>query len=588
MSTTTPNLGLIKPALTDVADITAMNPNWDKIDEKLGSPTISDIAANTNLNTLTTIGLYKCPQSATAATLTNCPTNVAFMLDVGQHNGTYQRLIEFKNTAPKIYFRNLYNGTWGQWYREYTTADKPTAEEIGALPSSGGTMNGNITIQHTQPTIDGIDTNMGGNGGFKIHKNAATDTDYGTYIADIAADGGRDVLIIRRSGSGGDKLQLAVSQADDTYVAYKIYGEHYKPKAADIGAVPTTRKVNNKALSADITLSASDVSALPASGGTLTGPLTIKHATPSLDLTDTSNTTGGTRILKNAGAGVDYGTYISDISGTDGTRTSLVLHRDGTLDQTAYLRVENEDGSSFDTFKLYGEHNTHVGLKTYNVLSQIGVTVGDTTSETIANIAAKMPNNSVLIFGVTTSNATIYPNQYGLCTVKRTSQTRIEFSFTTTNGRSYSGFYSITSNGDSWSGWKEAAQVGSVSQIASGSYTGTGGAGVNSPTSITFPFAPKLVFLGGNNWMDNSETNYVGIVLNQSDTCLIHVSLLKTDYVNTYGSKKIIFLTGGGGTNWNYIKKSADGKTITWYSESEGAGAQRNGNGAVYRWVAIG
>lgn len=32
MSTTTTNLGLIKPELTDAADITAMNPNWDKLD----------------------------------------------------------------------------------------------------------------------------------------------------------------------------------------------------------------------------------------------------------------------------------------------------------------------------------------------------------------------------------------------------------------------------------------------------------------------------------------------------------------------------------------------------------------------------
>lgn len=35
MSTTTTNYGLIKPALTDSADITQMNPNWDKIDTKL-------------------------------------------------------------------------------------------------------------------------------------------------------------------------------------------------------------------------------------------------------------------------------------------------------------------------------------------------------------------------------------------------------------------------------------------------------------------------------------------------------------------------------------------------------------------------
>lgn len=40
-----------------------------------------------------------------------------------------------------------------------------------------------------------------------------------------------------------------------------------------IGAVPTTRTVNSKALSSDITLTASDVSALPISGGTMTGQI---------------------------------------------------------------------------------------------------------------------------------------------------------------------------------------------------------------------------------------------------------------------------------------------------------------------------
>lgn len=48
---------------------------------------------------------------------------------------------------------------------------------------------------------------------------------------------------------------------------------------ANIGAVPTTCKVNNKALSSDIVLSASDVGALPLSGGTLTGNLTGKYIT---------------------------------------------------------------------------------------------------------------------------------------------------------------------------------------------------------------------------------------------------------------------------------------------------------------------
>ena len=45
MSTTTTNYGLVKPELTDVADITATNPNWDLIDVKLK-----------NIETITEIG----------------------------------------------------------------------------------------------------------------------------------------------------------------------------------------------------------------------------------------------------------------------------------------------------------------------------------------------------------------------------------------------------------------------------------------------------------------------------------------------------------------------------------------------------
>lgn len=52
-------------------------------------------------------------------------------------------------------------------------------------------------------------------------------------------------------------------------------GDHVHP--SDTSRVPTTRKINNKALSADITLDASDVGALPTSGGTLTGGLKVNN-----------------------------------------------------------------------------------------------------------------------------------------------------------------------------------------------------------------------------------------------------------------------------------------------------------------------
>lgn len=47
----------------------------------------------------------------------------------------------------------------------------------------------------------------------------------------------------------------------------------YHATPSNIGAVPTSRTVNSKALSANITLSASDVGALPLSGGTMTGQI---------------------------------------------------------------------------------------------------------------------------------------------------------------------------------------------------------------------------------------------------------------------------------------------------------------------------
>ena len=82
--------------------------------------------------------------------------------------------------------------------------------------------------------------------------------------------------------------------------------------ASEVGAVPTSRKVNGKALSSDITLSASDVGArpsswtpsasdvgaLPISGGTLTGNLTGKYITGTwLQITENNHlSTASTKI----------------------------------------------------------------------------------------------------------------------------------------------------------------------------------------------------------------------------------------------------------------------------------------------------
>lgn len=126
------------------------------------------IAASTNLNTLTTPGWYKCSASADAATCTNCPTKVAFAMEVLSNAGTTQIVYEYSNDgAQKIYTRNLYDSAWGAWKRIYTEANKPTPAEIGAAASSHTHTKAQITdFAHTHDdryyTETEIDTKLSG------------------------------------------------------------------------------------------------------------------------------------------------------------------------------------------------------------------------------------------------------------------------------------------------------------------------------------------------------------------------------------------------------------------------------------------
>lgn len=119
------------------------------------------------------------------------------------------------------------------------------------LNTDSGTFTGTLKINSSSPTLEMTDTSN--NGGTKIHKNADSDVDYGTYISDIASDGTCDILILRREGStNADKISLRVQSADgSTYDTYKIYGEHNKPTPADIGAA-TKEEVQTAQSTADV------------------------------------------------------------------------------------------------------------------------------------------------------------------------------------------------------------------------------------------------------------------------------------------------------------------------------------------------
>lgn len=88
--------------------------------------------AGLDLNSIITAGFYHNPSSAIASTQLNCPTTMAYKMQVyGASSHMLAVLTEYIPVNPKRWFRNYYNGTWGKWYRMYTEANNPTPAEVG-------------------------------------------------------------------------------------------------------------------------------------------------------------------------------------------------------------------------------------------------------------------------------------------------------------------------------------------------------------------------------------------------------------------------------------------------------------------------
>lgn len=153
----------------------------------------------------------------------------------------------------------------------------------------------------------------------RVYKNASTTADYGLTLADYDNDGAKDSLIFCRNNDLANKLYLNVQNDDDTRSLYYLYGEHHKPTADEVGALPLT-------------------------GGTITGDTNVNGVlrvngqqsfyfqTSTMSQTvGTNNATGGTTIC--CGASADVG-----VNGTN-MKTSNILPKANnayTLGNTNY------------------------------------------------------------------------------------------------------------------------------------------------------------------------------------------------------------------------------------------------------------
>ena len=124
------------------------------------------------------------------------------------------------------------------------------------------------------------------------------------------------------------------------------------------------------------------------------------------------------------------------------------------------------------------------------------------------------------------------------------------------------------------------------SRIESGYYTGTGSGGANSPNSLRFSFAPKLVmltveFTPGRPFLNYPpEWEYRGP---KNAIWMIDTGPLPTEYEYGFG-----FTSNAAILHKSLGKKSVDGKIISWYSSESSAVYQFNENGRRYYYVGIG
>lgn len=105
------------------------------------------------------------------------------------------------------------------------------------------------------------------------------------------------------------------------------------------------------------------------------------------------------------------------------------------------------------------------------------------------------------------------------------------------------------------------AALDGATRIATGSYVGDGTYGAEHRSSITFPFVPKLVFLGG---PTSFSTSYFTIYLPQQGN-------------------------GVSGYSATYALPNAalSGSTLSWYATNSET-IQYNKSGFTYNWIAIG
>ena len=198
---------------------------------------------------------------------------------------------------------------------------------------------------------------------------------------------------VQTSLGKADTALQSYTETDPTVPSWAKAASKPTYTASEVGAVPTTRKVNGKALSSDITLSASDVSALP---NTTVIPTKVSQLTNDSNFTSNTGTITGITMngaSKGTSGVVNLGTVITahqDISGkqdklVSGTNiktingTSLLGSGNVEIDTNLSTPIVNH-GTSGTSFAL-----TPNVFHRWGTVSSLSLTLATPSDQTILN-----------------------------------------------------------------------------------------------------------------------------------------------------------------------------------------------------------
>lgn len=105
-----------------------------------------------DLDTLKTPGIYYQPTNANTSAARHYPETNAGTLLVYKNAGVTQVYIVYNSS--RTYTRSQYStGAWTAWAKQYDTANKPTAGDVGAVPITGGTVKGGLAVVKDGPGV---------------------------------------------------------------------------------------------------------------------------------------------------------------------------------------------------------------------------------------------------------------------------------------------------------------------------------------------------------------------------------------------------------------------------------------------------